>query len=431
MGLTVTTTSGSAAAAYRAGSELLLAAWPGAAAKFEAAIAADPDFALAHIARARIHQMYAEGAAARASAGRAAALAEAASERERDHVAVLAAAIAGDSQRATALAERHLELYPRDSIVLSLLLGAFGLYAFSGRLDHDQARVTICEQVARHYGQDWWFLGYHGWSLTEAGEAVSGRRLTEDALNLRIENANAAHAMAHAAYELGDFAGADDFLARWMPTYRPEGILHGHMAWHMALGALERGEADEAMAIYDRHIAPGVSSGPQLNVLTDSASLLWRAALQADASAAGDRWPAVSSYARQRFPNPGPVFGEVHFGVLASDRGPSPSPRQRLEEMAAAAKQGRHPAAPVGHTIIAGLIAFAAGDYEEARTALGQALPDLPRIGGSHAQRELVEDTLIVACLRSRAHADARTLLDHRLHRRPSARDQRWRTMAT
>jgi hypothetical protein len=246
-----------------------------------------------------------------------------------------------------------------------------------------------------------------------------------------MQNANAAHALAHAAYELGDFAGADAFLSRWMPTYRPEGILHGHIAWHMALGALERGEADEAMAIYDRHIAPGVSSGPQLNVMTDSASLLWRAALGAGADPIGDRWSAVSTYAQQRFPGAGPIFGEVHFAVLAGDQDRRTRSTERLDAMTDAARQGRHPAAPVAQAIMHGLIAFAESRYGEARATLGQALPDLPRIGGSHAQRELVEDTLIVACLRSGAHADARTLLDHRLHRRPSARDQRWRTMAT
>ena len=66
-------------------------------------------------------------------------------------------------------AERHLNEYPRDAQVLSILLGAFGLYAFSGRADHDAAKLAICERHARHYGEDWWFLSYLGWSHTEAG----------------------------------------------------------------------------------------------------------------------------------------------------------------------------------------------------------------------------------------------------------------------
>ena len=67
-GLPLTTSSSLAAAAYREGMDLMLSAWPGAAARFDAAIAADPEFALAHIARGRYHQMYAEAGPAREKA---------------------------------------------------------------------------------------------------------------------------------------------------------------------------------------------------------------------------------------------------------------------------------------------------------------------------------------------------------------------------
>ena len=145
--LPLTTASDRAAALYRDGVDRLLSAWNGAAEAFDAAIADDPDFALAHIARARIHQMNMEGAQARTLAAQARQLSQRASARERAHVEITAAAIEGRPKIALAGAEQHLEEYPRDALVLSLLLGAFGLYAFSGRADHDAARVAIC---ARH-----------------------------------------------------------------------------------------------------------------------------------------------------------------------------------------------------------------------------------------------------------------------------------------
>jgi Tfp pilus assembly protein PilF len=64
-GLPLSTSSAEAAEAYRDGIDLMLAAWPGAAEAFERAIAADPDFALAHVARARIHTFYQQSEAAR------------------------------------------------------------------------------------------------------------------------------------------------------------------------------------------------------------------------------------------------------------------------------------------------------------------------------------------------------------------------------
>ena len=44
-------------------------------------------------------------------------------------------------------------------------------------------------------------------------------------------------------------------------------------------------------------------------------------------------------------------------------------------------------------------------------------------LGGSHAQREVIKDTLLVALMRSGQTARAQAVLDERLHRRPSLRD--------
>src|SRR4051812_35870555 len=158
-GLTLSTASAQAAEAYRSGVDLLLAAWPGAAEAFERAIAADGEFALAHIARARIHTFYQQGDAARQKAALARELvARRGTERERGHVEILALAIEGQIVAALTSALAHLETHPRDAIVMSLPLGAFGLFAFSGMADHDQARVDLCRRYAHHYGEDWWFL---------------------------------------------------------------------------------------------------------------------------------------------------------------------------------------------------------------------------------------------------------------------------------
>jgi hypothetical protein len=70
--------------------------------------------------------------------------------------------------------------------------------------------------------------------------------------------------------------------------------------------------------------------------------------------------------------------------------------------------------------------AFAGADYQGCIRHLEPVLDDVVRIGGSHAQRQIIEDTFIVALMRGGELARARTLLDSRLHRRPSPRDARW-----
>jgi hypothetical protein len=59
---------------------------------------------------------------------------------------------------------------------------------------------------------------------------------------------------------------------------------------------------------------------------------------------------------------------------------------------------------------------------------LEPASAEVVRIGGSHAQREMIEDTLLIARMKSGEAARASDLLDRRLRRRPSLRDACWRT---
>ena len=422
--LPLTTVSDSAAAFYRDGVDRILSAWYGAGEAFDRAIAEDPAFALAHIARARIHQMNMEVTEARAKTAHARQLAATASERERQHVEIMAAAIEGKPSIALTGAERHLDRYPRDALVLSLLLGAFGLYAFSGRADHDAARLAICERHAGHYGEDWWFLTYLGWSHTEAGNAGTGRTLTERAMALRVENANAAHGLSHALFEQGDMAAGRRFLSGWLPAHERASFLHGHLSWHVALSALDAGDLDGALGIYEQHIRPPNSRYPPLNVFTDAASLLWRLSL-AGKPGLEPYWREVAAYGDFFFPRAGPHFADVHYALVAAATG-SNALETRLAELEALEADGRLAPGAAAIGLCRGIRAFAEGDNDNAIRILEPLMPAVVRIGGSHAQRELWEDTLIVACLRG-GHGDkAARMISDRLHRRPSARDEGW-----
>src|SRR5947208_6915497 len=180
--LPLTTASDRAAAHYRDGVDCMLAAWHGAEHAFEQAIVEDPGLALAHIGRARPHQLNMESGKARAMAAQARELAAGATPREKNHVEIMAAVIESKPKVAVTGAEAHLEEHPRDAQVLSILLGAFGLYAFSGRPDHDAAKLAICERHARHYVEHSSFVSYLGWSHTEVGNASTGRKPSDWAL---------------------------------------------------------------------------------------------------------------------------------------------------------------------------------------------------------------------------------------------------------
>jgi tetratricopeptide (TPR) repeat protein len=257
-GLTLSTGSPIAAEQYREGIALMLSAWPNAAERLEAAIEADPNFALAHAALAPLDAFAARPVEAMKRATLAVRLADnGASERERSHVEALALAISGKTQKALAHALEHADRWPRDAVVLGLPLGAFGLFAFSGMLNHDQAKVDLCERHAEHFeADDWWFLTYRGWSLAENGEVARGRALLERAYEIRANNANGVHALLHAMFECGAHDEAEALISPWLPGYNRAGLLHGHISWHAALSALERGDATAALAIYLDSVQP-------------------------------------------------------------------------------------------------------------------------------------------------------------------------------
>ncbi|WP_304186866.1 tetratricopeptide repeat protein [Phenylobacterium aquaticum] len=426
-GLPLSTGSDVAAARYREGVDLMLAAWTGSTEALDRAIAADPDFALAIAARARAHTLASEPAKARAAIDQAERLVtQAGTDRERSHVEVLALATRGDAKSALERALVHLDAWPRDAFILSLPLGAFGLFAFSGMADHTQAGVDLCERVAAHYGTDWWFLTALGWSHTENTNVAHGRRLTEQGLALRPDNAHAVHGLAHALFEQGAGQEADALITAWLPGYDRSGLLHGHISWHQALVALEAGDVERALGLYTRGVRPATSAAMPINIVSDCASFLWRVDAYGQA-APRPLWDELADYAMTVFPNGGFAFIDVHMAMIAAANGDAAGLEKRIETVNQHLASGRFPAGPVVPAICRALPAFAQGDYGRCAALLEPVAQDVVRIGGSHAQREVIEDTLLQAWLRSGETAKGRALLDARLHRRPSLRDEQWR----
>lgn len=426
-GLPITTSSDEAARLYREGVDLLLSAWPEADSRLDEAIAADPNLAVARAARARLHGIRGEAAAARAAIGEAVRIGQAhLTDRERSHISTIALAVTGQPAKALDASLAHLDTWPRDVVIMSLPLGAFGLLAFSGRANHNEARVDLCERNARHFAkEDWWFLAFRGWAHVENGAVAHGRGLTEQGLSLRRANANAAHALSHAMFEAGAAAEAEAFIKDWLPSYDRAGTMHGHIAWHAALAALERGDADGALAIYTENVQPSVTHALPLNVVSDSVSLLWRLQVYGYEVPMG-LWEAARTYALGYYDKAGFAFADVHMGLLAAAIGDTHGATERIDALLRLVEAGTLAAGPVVPAICQAALAFVDQDYALCSRILEPVAPEVVRIGGSGAQREIVEDTLLQAYIRGGEIQKARALLESRLHRRPSHRDMTW-----
>ena len=103
--------------------------------------------------------------------------------------------------------------------------------------------------------------------------------------------------------------------------------------------------------------------------------------------------------------------------VAAGDRDGIAAYVAELEQRAAS---GRSPAGDVVPRLASGLAAYGDGDWAKAISVLEPALAETVRIGGSRAQRDLIENTLLAAYLKAGRDADARRLLAAHTDRRPS-----------
>lgn len=418
-GLPIATTSAAAREAYVAGVDCVLAATAGVTEHLQQAIAADRDFALAHIALARGLFLEADVARARAAAARARDLAASATPRERSHVDAIALAIEGKPVEALAATRTHLDQWPRDAMVLAPATGVFGLIGFSGRLQREDELYELLRGLAPHYRDDWWFGSMLAFAACETGRLDEAWRLIEASMGVNPGNAHGAHIRVHVLYELGEMARALDYLEGWMPGFDRRGLLHCHLSWHHALCALVIGRIDRAWEIYRAGVHPGGAWGPPINVVTDAASFLWRSELAGQPRDPA-RWRDVHHYTRQSFPKAGLPFIDVHAAVgnvAAGDGDGFDALMRVLGERIAA---GKYPAGGVVPLIAQGLAAFEEEDWSTAIALLVSALPETVRVGGSRAQRDLVENTLFATYLKAGRIDEARALLARRVGRSPA-----------
>jgi hypothetical protein len=220
-------------------------------------------------------------------------------------------------------------------------------------------------------------------------------------------------------YERGDDESGAGFVARWLPEYPRAAPLHCHLSWHQALFELGRGRPDNALALFESSVRPGRSVCSAFSTIVDSASLLWRCEL-AGVPARPDAWGAVAEHARAAFPSTGLAFLDVHCAVALAASGDDEGLARWVSMLRRADAEGRVPAGSVVPIVAEAMGAFAKGRYEQTIAALEPVLDQLVRVGGSWAQRDLFEHTLLAAYLRAGHLAEARALLARRVDRRPS-----------
>jgi hypothetical protein len=404
-----------AGSAYVRGVRDLLCLRSGAVEAAAQSIAHDPRFALGHAALALLgHELCAPVDVERRL--RDAVLHSVRGTfRERSHVHAVAAHVRGDSRPLVA----HLAAYPRDALLLSI---AVPTIAFAGVTEVPEEAWSIVERAAPAYGDDWWFAGLLAFIRQEQHRFDEAMELSCRSLDEEPGAGHSAHARAHAHYETGDHAAGLYWMDDWVTGVGAATESLTHFSWHAALHELSLGDLDAVRRRYDAQLLPEAGLG--CRALVDSGSLLFRWAITPGAADVPDLHAVAAVTDRDVMERPATPFVAMHAAVTMLALGDCTG----LVNLTRWAAGHQHPVhrevvAPLGTA----LLQMAARQYSGAADALAWLSAVSHRLGGSDAQREILEETRICALLRADRYEEARRVLDARLDRRRSPRDERWR----
>jgi tetratricopeptide (TPR) repeat protein len=382
------------------------------------AAAADPDLVLARVLQAYL-ALYSTAEAGFEAAGKLVMGLDGwnlgAGERELLHVLAAQSWATGEWERAVNFLERALLHDPRDLLALKV---AQDLYFFLG---DKQGLRGVVERVLGAWPQDlpgWGFVqGMYAFGLEENGQYAEAEDRARAALADNARDVWAIHALAHVFEMEGAQLEGVEFLAgtveNWGGSY-----FAVHNWWHRALYHLELGALEEVLALYDGPIR-ATRSTEWLDVV-DAASLLWR--LHLFGADVEGRAKDLADDVLPLLGQPVYVFNDWHGLMVAGLAGCQKECEQIiLANRFEATGTNRRVVDDAGLGLLEGFHAFALGDPAGAVRRLLESRPKAHRVGGSHAQRDIVDLTLLAAAARSGNGPLCATLLSERLERRPSA----------
>ncbi|MDP3761087.1 MAG: tetratricopeptide repeat protein [Ramlibacter sp.] len=337
------------------------------------------------------------------------------SPRERRFMHAVSAWVEGDIPQAIALHEEQAREYPRD--LASLKLGHYHLFNRGdspGMLRMALAALPAAGDVPYLHGM--LAFAWEQCHLLEEAEAAALK-----AISMRRKEPWAHHALAHVMLTQGRIREGHAFLADVSGTWTGlNSFMVTHNWWHQALFALELGEHPEVLQLYDRQVW-GVAkeySQDQVNAV----SLLAR--LELAGVDVGDRWRDVADYLARRLQDHVLPFLDMQYlyGLARAGRPEADTLMRNIEAHSAAAPD--HARAAWQRVCVPasrGLLAHARGDDARAIDELGQALPRLVEIGGSHAQRDLFAQVWLDSMIRAGRLAGAQNLLGQQVRSQPES----------
>lgn len=369
-----------------------------------------PDFALGWAAKGLFYLLLGRSelrpVAAEAQRRALAAIARAgATPRERAYVSALAAWLAGRPTRAAQLLDAVLEKHPEDALAMKLVHAIRfvmgdprGMLASVGRV------VPRYTEAHPHAG---YAMGCMAFALEECGLYAEAERTGRAGLERAPDDAWGLHAVAHVYDMTARNEAGIAWLAPQAGRWAHCNNFGYHLWWHLALFHLDRAEFERVLELYDQRVRPEHTD--DYRDIANGASMLVR--LEIEGVDVGERWEELAALAAGRVEDGAVVFADLHYLLSLQGGGRDAEAERLIARLARDARRTDHDmhevAALAGLPAARGLAAFRAGKYDIAFDELRRTGPQLQRIGGSHAQRDVFARLTIEAAIRARRWREA------------------------
>ena len=393
-------------------------------ADLDAAIAADPAWGLPHTMKAGFLLSLTEPGLCDEAAvhlSHARALAADAPARERAHLEAVQTVLDGRWHAACRVWDELLLEHPRDALALQWAQ----LWDFY-RGDAPGLRLRPARALPEWDADDPlqpYVMGLYAFGLEESNLYPQAEEAGRQALQANARVPWAVHAVAHVMEMQGRFEEGSAWLRQHQPYWAEGNGFAGHLWWHKALFRLEAMDTAGALRLLDKYI-----SGEALQITlqrVDAAAMLWRLHLLGEdvcerAAALVAGWPAEKACAGYY------AFNDVHFviALLAAGQGAQAEAwLARCAERALKPEDARRAnhamAREVGLPLMRGLLALERGEADAAAELIYPVRALARSFGGSHAQRDLIDQTLLAAAARGGAPSIGRALLNERSMSKP------------
>jgi tetratricopeptide (TPR) repeat protein len=394
--------------------------------RMAAIFAADTEFGLAHCLKGYLAMLGYKQAfvpLAEAALHDARRFTQHATPREKAHVVALQHWIEGTPDRAAAVWEDIVRDHPHD--ILAFRLAHFTNF-WLGRPDLMLASVLGVERywsdALPGYGA---ILGCRCFAHEECGYYTEAEAAGRAAIDRDPGDLWAAHGVAHVLEMQGRRGEGIAWVEQLGGNWDEANNLRHHLWWHAAMFYLECGETARVIALYDEQFRNMTSklteAQPDLYIdVQNAASMLFR--LQRHGVDVGDRWEELADKAEARIGDCQSAFTLPHWMMALAATGRYAAAERMLQAMRAFARGNSTIAGLVGRyalPVCEAILARAQGDAASAVAVMRPALGGMYRLGGSHAQQDVLEQLFLDAALQAGSHDDVRALLERVAGRHP------------